>query len=77
MQDIIFLENDELSKDENYRKSVKIKIIKKKLEELSQDFIQMQCGAVFEDKETRVKEFQELHNELRILLEKKPRMYNM
>ena len=49
--------------------------IKPRLEQLSQDLIQAQAGAVFEDLEERKAEFQELHNELRILLGKEPRKY--
>ena len=49
--------------------------IKPRLEQLSQDLIQAQAGAVFEDLEERKAEFQELHNELRILLRKEPRKY--
>ena len=49
--------------------------IKPRLEQLSQDLIQAQVGAVFEDLEERKLEFQTLHNELRILLGKEPRKY--
>ena len=49
--------------------------IKPRLEQLSQDLIQAQAGAVFEDLEERKAEFQELHNELRTLLGKEPREY--
>ena len=49
--------------------------IKPRLEQLSQDLIQAQAGAVFADLEERKAEFQELHNELRILLGKEPRKY--
>lgn len=47
-----------------------------RLEQLSQDFIQAQLGAEFEDLEERKAEFRTLHNELRALLGKKPRTYN-
>ena len=49
--------------------------IQARLNELTQDFTQMQCGAVFEDADARIKEFQTLHNELRTLLGKEPREY--
>ena len=49
--------------------------IKPRLEQLSQDLIQAQAGAIFEDLEERKLEFQTLHNELRILLGKEPRKY--
>lgn len=49
--------------------------IKPRLEQLSQDLIQAQAGAVFEDLEERKAEFQKLHNELRTLLGKEPRKY--
>ena len=57
--------------DNEYR----IAQIKPRLEQLSQDLIQAQAGAVFEDLEERKAEFQELHNELRTLLGKEPREY--
>ena len=50
--------------------------IQPRLEQLSQDLIQAQAGAVFEDLEERKLEFQKLHNELRVLLGKEPRDYN-
>lgn len=53
----------------------RIVVIQKRLQELSQDFIQVQCGAVFEDIEERKLEFQTLHNELRQLQGKQPRLY--
>lgn len=49
--------------------------IEERLEQLTQDFIQIQCGAIFEDEEERKKEFKSLHNELRVLLGKNPREY--
>ena len=50
--------------------------IKARLNELSQDFIQVQVGAEFDDLEERKEEFRTLHNELRELLGKEPRIYN-
>lgn len=47
-----------------------------RLEQLSQDFIQAQVGAEFDDLEERKEEFRSLHNELRGLLGKEPRIYN-
>lgn len=55
--------------------NLRIAEIKPRLEQLSQDLIQAQAGAVFEDLEERKAEFQELHNELRTLLGKEPREY--
>ena len=49
--------------------------IRKRLEELSQDFVQSMVGAYFPDLDERKKEFAELHNELRGLLGKTPRSY--
>ena len=54
---------------------LRINEIKPRLEQLSQDLIQAQAGAVFEDLEERKAEFQVLHNELRVLLGKEPREY--
>lgn len=56
-------------------KQKRIYEIQARLNELTQDFTQMQCGAVFEDADERVAEFQTLHNELRTLLGKEPREY--
>lgn len=60
---------EELTQNEIYE-------LEERLAQLTQDFIQMQCGAVFEDADARIKEFQTLHNELRTLLGKEPREYN-
>ncbi|MBE6600414.1 MAG: hypothetical protein E7640_04365 [Ruminococcaceae bacterium] len=49
--------------------------IKARLAQLSQDFIQVQVGAVFPDIEERKAEFRTLHNELRLLLGKEERIY--
>ena len=49
--------------------------LEERLNQLTQDFIQMQCGAVFEDADERVAEFQEKHNRLRYLKGKEPRIY--
>lgn len=49
--------------------------IKPRLEQLSQDLIQAQVGAVFEDLEERKAEFITLHNELRQLLGMPAREY--
>ena len=57
------------------RKNIRISEIKTRLEQLSQDIIQSLAGAEFEDLAERQKEFQTLHNELRILLGKEPRKY--
>lgn len=46
-----------------------------RLKELSQDIVQIQCGAVFEDEDERIVEFREKHNRLRYLKGKKPREY--
>lgn len=54
---------------------LRINEIKPRLEQLSQDLIQAQAGAVFEDLDERKLEFQTLHNELRILTGKPSRQY--
>ena len=50
--------------------------ISRRLEQLSQDFVQAMAGAYFEDLEARKTEFQMLHNELRTLQGKEPRHYS-
>lgn len=64
--------SEDLKRFENQKR---INAIKMRLEQLSQDLIQAQAGAVFEDLEERKQEFQTLHNELRVLLGKEPRVY--
>ena len=49
--------------------------IKERLSELSQDFTQAWAGAYFPDLDKRKREFASLHNELRVLLGKEPRLY--
>lgn len=63
----------ELTEEEEKQK--RISEIKPRLEQLSQDIVQSLAGAEFEDLAERQKEFQTLHNELRILLGKEPRKY--
>ena len=55
--------------------NVRIDQIKARLNELSQDIIQADLGAVFSDLDQRKTEFKALHNELRVLLNKEPRIY--
>ena len=50
--------------------------ITERLNQLSQDFIQVLAGAEIEDLEERRLEFQTLHNELRVLENKEPRKYS-
>lgn len=49
--------------------------LQSRLTELSQDLLQYQCGAVFEDAEDRKAEFREVHNEIRRIIGKEPRVY--
>ena len=53
----------------------RIEEIKTRLSELSNDFMQVELGAVIDDLEDRKAEFKELHNQLRILMGKSPRIY--
>jgi hypothetical protein len=50
--------------------------IKKRLSQLSEDFVQSWAGAQIADIDARKREFSDLHNELRGLLGKEPRVYN-
>lgn len=50
--------------------------IQLRLNELSQDFIQADLGAEIFDLENRKQEFKQLHNELRELNKKGPRIYS-
>lgn len=70
-EEIVFSEK----KQAEIKKQEKIIKIKTRLEQISQDIVQSLAGAEFEDMAERQKEFQTLHNELRILLGKEPRKY--
>ena len=50
-------------------------LIEQRLEELNKDFIQYYLGAVIPNIEEKKAEFISLHNELRVLLGKQPRIY--
>jgi hypothetical protein len=49
--------------------------IKERLSQLSEDFVQSWAGAQIADIDARKREFADLHNELRGLLGKEPRIY--
>jgi hypothetical protein len=57
-------------------KERRIAEIKKRLSQLSEDFVQAWAGAQIADIDARKREFADLHNELRGLLGKEPRVYN-
>lgn len=63
------------ARKEQESKMLRIPEIKARLSELSEDFIQATAGAKFSDLDARLTEFRTLHNELRILLGKTPRLY--
>lgn len=56
-------------------KDIRASEIRKRLDQLSQDFIQAWAGAQIYDLEDRKTEFAALHNELRSILGKEPRLY--
>lgn len=56
-------------------KNKRVSEIKERLAILSEDFIQASIGANFEDLNIRINEFRTLHNELRALQGKAPRVY--
>lgn len=60
---------------EEETKQLRIAEIREELTNLSQDFIQTELGAIFDDLDTRKERFKSLHNELRELLGKEPREY--
>ena len=61
-----------IQREEDFRNLSKLK---ERLKELSDDMVQIQCGAVFEDKDDRIAEFREVHNEIRKIIGKEPRVY--
>lgn len=69
------LDSKDIESMENSKKLRKIISIQSRLNELSQDFVQASLGAEFSDLENRKEEFKTLHNELRELLGKEPRVY--
>lgn len=66
---------DEINSINENQKQERIEQIQTELTNLSQDFIQAELGAVFEDLDERKDRFRTLHNELRELLGKSPRNY--
>lgn len=56
-------------------KANRIEEIKQEMESLSQDFIQYYLGGIIENIEERKARFISIHNELRELLGKQPRIY--
>ena len=58
---------------EEEKKQLRIAEINTRLTELTQDFVQADCGEIIEDIDARRTEFVTLHNELRVLLNKEPR----
>ena len=74
-EDLTFSPGKYIDRKQREKDAIRIPEIKARLSELSQDLIQAQAGAVFDDLEDRKLEFQTLHNELRILLGKLPRVY--
>ena len=75
IETLVFDENYFISRVEREKKLEKLPRLQSRLNELSQDIIQSQCGAVFEDLEDRIKEFQSIHNEIREIQGKEPRIY--
>lgn len=61
-----------LKHEEEMRRLSQLKL---RLQELSEDIVQIQCGAVFEDADDRKAEFREVHNEIRRIIGKEPRVY--
>lgn len=64
--------NERKQKEENVER---LDYLQSELDSLSQDMVQMYCGAVFTDAEYRKLRFREIHNEIRGILEKEPRIY--
>lgn len=61
--------------EEYNNKQIRGSEIRRRLDELSNDFVQAFAGAYIPDLDERKKEFAELHNELRLLLGKPNRIY--
>ena len=74
-QELVLTEEQIQAELEFAKQQQRISKIKPRLEQLSQDLIQAQAGAVFEDLEERKAEFITLHNELRQLLGMPAREY--
>lgn len=74
-EDLTFSVEKYNARKQQENNQIRISKIQSRLDQLSQDLIQAQAGAVFEDLEERKAEFQTLHNELRVLLCKSPREY--
>ena len=74
-EDLTFSPIKYVDRKQREKDEIRIAEIKPRLEQLSQDIVQSLAGAEFEDMAERQKEFQTLHNELRVLLGKMPRNY--
>ena len=74
-----YLKNGKIEKEErdkeDLKKLTRICFLQSRLNELSQDFIQVSIGAKIDNIETRKQEFVSCHNELRNLLGKEKREY--
>ena len=73
--DLTFNKTKYEQRKQNALNESRIAEIQTRLNELSQDFIQAEIGAIFDDLDARKQEFKSLHNELRSLLGKEPRTY--
>lgn len=61
--------------EEYNNKQIRGSEIRRRLDELSNDFVQAFAGAYIADLDERKREFAELHNELRAIMGKMPRSY--
>lgn len=71
-----FIVKEEVSNRDLYLTEQRKFEIKQRLDKLSQDFIQILCGAVIENEQEKIQEFRTLHNELREFEGKEPRVYD-
>ena len=66
-ENLNFSESKYNARKQKQKDEIRIEEIKPRLEQLSQDLIQAQAGAVFDDIDKRKSEFQSLHNEFKSL----------
>ncbi len=71
----VFNEKKYKNRYQGFKNQQRLEEINKRLISLTQDFIQVQCGAIIENIEERKQEFRNLHNELRELQNKEKRSY--
>lgn len=76
-QEIVFTEEQIQAELQLAEQQRELKTLQAELNSLSQDLIQAQAGAVIDNLDERKARFQVVHNRIREIMGKEPRVYNM